>query len=303
MSTLWNADSSPLILPFQSAKQHYLSLSSLKQIQGIDDVRLKQFFKSYYQKKQYSLSGYFHILSTLTFHQLSSLPSVIKWLDTYNYSIKLCPSQVKEMIQIGALAYSHPPIFDFYMSDFLAAGKKTKVIFVSMEISEQQEMIGLFKQLYNGSPKAHPNGYMMLFIPLLENSAPTTGVCSKILFNHEQYNGDADAFSIGGFQDLKAIITLWNGDKVSLHTPLKSLPASSGMSCPQLFNRVEPNSSGVVTMVTFQKQDCNKVLLCQKSLETEIRQVIADEEDEKIFISPEEGIWFGGVNKTRTGKM
>ena len=75
------------------------------------------------------------------------------------------------------------------------------------------------------------------------------------------------------------------------------------MSCPQLFNRVEPNSSGVVTMVTFQKQDRNKVLLCQKSLETEIRQVIADEEDEKIFISPEEGIWFGGVNKTRTGKM
>jgi hypothetical protein len=62
------------------------------------------------------------------------------------------------MIQIGALCYSHvlmhreqlkevilshptwipkdpsnPPIFDIYLSDFIAGGKKTKMLFISAE--------------------------------------------------------------------------------------------------------------------------------------------------------------------------
>ena len=143
------------------AKQHYLSLANLKQIQSIDDTRLLQFFRLYYQKQQYSLSGYFHVSSTLSFEEICTIPQIEEWLDTYNYSIKLCPSQSEEMMQIGALCYSnifmyrkdlkaailaHPlwnpgedgsqPIFDLYLSDFIAAGKKTNMIFISAEQSK-----------------------------------------------------------------------------------------------------------------------------------------------------------------------
>jgi len=48
-----------------------------------------------------------HISSTLSFEQIRSLPTIIEWLDTYNYFIKLFPSQKEEMIQIGVLCYSN----------------------------------------------------------------------------------------------------------------------------------------------------------------------------------------------------
>jgi hypothetical protein len=75
------------------------------------------------------------------------------------------------------------------------------------------------------------------------------------------------------------------------------------MSRPQLFQHVEPNISGVVTMVICQKQDLPLVLARQNSLEMEIRQIIADGEDDKVFIDTAEGIWFGGVSKTKTGRI
>jgi hypothetical protein len=75
------------------------------------------------------------------------------------------------------------------------------------------------------------------------------------------------------------------------------------MSRPQLFQHVEPNISGIIIMVTFQKQDSTHVIACQKTLEGEIRQVIAKGEDENVFVCNEEGIRFGGVNKTKTGRI
>jgi hypothetical protein len=95
----------------------------------------------------------------------------------------------------------------------------------------------------------------MLYIPLLDGHNPTPEFQAKIIFNHEKYLGDEDVFSIGGFQDLKNTITLKSSSSVSLQTLLKSIPSSNGMSRSQLFQHVEPNASGIVTMVTFQEQD------------------------------------------------
>jgi hypothetical protein len=115
---------------------------------------------------------------TRSFDDLQSIPYVEEWLDTYKYSIKLCPSQSEKMTQIGALCYSnifmyrddlkapiidHPLwnpvddgshlIFDPYLSDFIAAGKKTKMIFVSAAQSKAKQATELFKNLYDGTPK------------------------------------------------------------------------------------------------------------------------------------------------------
>jgi hypothetical protein len=253
---------------------------------------------------------------------------VEEWLDTYNYYCKLCPSQAEEMTQIGALCYSNvfmyredlkaaiinhplwlpqdssnPPIFDLYLSDFIAQNNKARMIFVSAEQSKARETADLFKKLNDGSPKAYPNGYMMLFIPLLEGHQPSNEFCAKVLFNHEKYIGEEEAFSIGGFQDLKTQVKLKNGSTVSLCTLIKSIPLSSGMSRPQLFQQVEPKISGIVTMVTFQKQDHDLVYQCQNTLESEIRQIIAEGQEYNVFVDDADGIWFGGVNKTKTGRI
>jgi len=101
----------------------------------------------------------------------------------------------------------------------------------------------MFKKIYDGSPKSYPSRYMMLFIPLLEGQLHSTEFCEKKLLNHNQYIGEEGAFLIRGFQDLKNHIHLKTGNNVSLQTLLKSIPASSGMSQPQLFHHVEPSCS------------------------------------------------------------
>jgi hypothetical protein len=53
---------------------------------------------------------------------------------------------------------SNPPIFDIYLGDFLANGKKTKMLFVSSEKSKQQELVEHFKRLYDGSKKSPQTG-------------------------------------------------------------------------------------------------------------------------------------------------
>jgi hypothetical protein len=63
---------------------------------------------------------------------------------------------------------------------------------------------------------------------------------------------------------------------------------------------MKPNITGIVTMVTFQKQYSALVYACQKTLEW---QVIADDEEYNVFVNEEDGIWFGGVNKTRTRRI
>jgi hypothetical protein len=49
-----------------------------------------------------------------------------------------------------------PPMFDIYVSELNAPGKKSK----------QEEVTNLFKNSYDGTNKSYPNGSMMLFIPI-----------------------------------------------------------------------------------------------------------------------------------------
>jgi hypothetical protein len=164
-SMLRQSDPTIVILSFLTSKQHYSSLHSIKQIQEVEENSMLQYFKPYYQKKKFSLSGFFHINSTLTLDEIKSLPSVEEWLDTNKYHICQCPSQSEEMVPIGVICYSspfhhreelkqailyhptwqpndksNPPVFDVYLGDFLAGGKKTKMLFISAERSRQEEL-------------------------------------------------------------------------------------------------------------------------------------------------------------------
>jgi hypothetical protein len=48
-------------------------------------------------------------------------------------------------------------------------------------------------------------------IPMLEGHQPSNEFHSRILFKHEKFIGEEEAFSIGGFQDLKTPVKLKNG--------------------------------------------------------------------------------------------
>ncbi len=55
------------------------------------------------------------------------------------------------------------------------------------------------------------------------------------MFNHDSFLGKEDAVTIKGLQNLNNEISLKNGDKITIFMLLKGLPASQGMSLPQLF--------------------------------------------------------------------
>jgi hypothetical protein len=240
--------------------------------------------------------------------------------------MRLCPSNAEEMVKIGMLCYSsiftfrddlklaimsheawcpidplHPPIFDLFVGEFNSSSKKTKMLFVSAEKSKQNEVTTLFKDIYDGSQKSYPNGSMMVFIPIsdLYNSSPDFR--TKLLFNHDKYIGDETLFCIGVFNNLNNLVHLKNGKSISLRLLLKSIPASEGMSRPQLFQQVEPNHGATVTIVTFQDRDKELVLARQETLDEEIRSVIAPGQESQVFINDLDGIWFGGVNKSKNG--
>ncbi len=63
---------------------------------------------------------------------------------------------------------TNSPIIDIYLGDFLASGKKEKMLFVSGEKSKQEELTKFFNILYNGDSKQYHNASMMLFIPFTE---------------------------------------------------------------------------------------------------------------------------------------
>ena len=86
---------------------------------------------------------------------------------------------------------------------------------------------------------------MLFFIPVtskLEDDY-TDAQRVKFIFNHTAYLGEEDCTAIFGFTDINTQILLKDGKQVALRTLLKSLPASTGMSRPRLFQVVDPNGA------------------------------------------------------------
>jgi hypothetical protein len=72
-TALRSSDSSLLILPYSNSKQHYSPLSTVKQIQALEENQMLQYFMPFYQKQLYSISGFLHISSQLSFKEIMSL--------------------------------------------------------------------------------------------------------------------------------------------------------------------------------------------------------------------------------------
>ncbi len=105
IATLRSSDKDLAILPYDSKKRQYTSIVSNKQLEKLNDLELKLYFQPWHREQHYSLSGFFHLNSTLHFQDLFNQALIAQWLDTYQYSVKLCPSQTEEMAIIGALCY------------------------------------------------------------------------------------------------------------------------------------------------------------------------------------------------------
>ncbi len=193
---LRKADKQLTILPIDSKKQHYTSLVSLKQIESLNERQLSMYFTPWFKEQHYSLSGYLHFSSILSFNDLFNHTAVAEWLDTYQYSVKKCPSQSEEMSLVGALCYGstwiyredlkqkimqhpiwttlHPDqespiIVDLIQRPFRSSEKSIPMIFVTSERSKMDLVRAALSNIYDGTAKAYPRGDMLFFIPTKGN--------------------------------------------------------------------------------------------------------------------------------------
>lgn len=232
------------------------------------------------------------------------------------------------MVQIGALLYSSTftfredlkqaiindplwnpnklpsaPVFDIYPADFQGPKKNTKMLFVSAEKSKQNEVATSFTNIYDGRDKTYPNGTMMIFIPLHQDIKYSDDYRQKLINNHVAYIGDEEAISIRGLADLGTQVNLTTGDVVMNRELLKILPAAPGMSLPYLFQLVELNNTGTVTMGIYQTTDREYVRQRAGDIEIELRALLATGEAKKCFVDEVMGITIGGTTKTKHGKI
>jgi len=140
---------------------------------------------------------------------------------------------------------------------------------------------------------------MLLFIPLSNTIHYDNLYRQKIIFNHEQYLGEEDILAIHGLANLDTTLTLKDQQVITLRILLKSLPATQGMSRSQVFQVVETNPMGSVVLATFQQADREYVLARRSSLEQELRSVLQDGENSKMFLSELEGLWFDTMSKKK----
>ena len=142
---------------------------------------------------------------------------------------------------------------------------------------------------------------MMLFIPFSKGTHMSSQYREKILYNHQKYNGLCSMTAVGGLQDLNTEVKLKTGQMISLRSLLKSIPATQGMTRPLLFQHFEPNSSKTVHMAVYQKMDHDHIMERMKTLEGDIKFVLATGEETKVFINSAEGMWYGSVYQNKQG--
>ena len=99
-TALRSADQFLLALPVNSAKQNLPALSNLTQINNTDKNKMFTYFKPYFTKQMYSLSGYFHVSSSMSLQELMASSTIYEWLEINRYTIKQSPSNAEEMVRV-----------------------------------------------------------------------------------------------------------------------------------------------------------------------------------------------------------
>jgi hypothetical protein len=322
------SDPSLSILPVNSTKQNLPALTTAAKIRATDTNKLHIYFKPYYHTQKTNLSGYINISMNLSFEEIDIAPPVYEWLETNRYTIRESPSHDKEMVQLGALCFgseyiyredlkqaiiAHPewnfptlettPVIQLTRGEFRGPKKSKKMIFIHAEKSKQHEVARVISKIYDGTSKSYPNNIMLLFIPLHDNIQYDAAYRHKVIYNHEQYLGNEEGISIHGLQDPDLIINLKNQQKVTIRMLLRSIPATQGMSRPQLFQLAETNKDKEVIVVTYQKEDRAPVQARLMTLQNDIVAQLAPGEANRIFISETEGITFRPLTKTKGGQI
>jgi hypothetical protein len=125
----------------------------------------------------------------------------------------------------------------------------------------------------------------------------------KYIFNREKCIGDEDCTAIFGLANLKNLVTLTNGESVSVRTLLKSIPSTPGMSQNRMFQVIDLIPSHMCTIVTFQQSVRQHIEAFKPRLEQLLRNAILVDQFHLLFVVPEDGNCFVGTMHKKNAKV
>jgi hypothetical protein len=228
-------DSEAQILPLRNDRQVH-PITTTDQINNINEDGLLSFFKPY-KRSQRSLSGDFHIGTSLSFDELKTHSELMNWFNLYGYSITLSGCQTSDMVRIGFLSRVRGFTYRDDLSTFImeteewkkspfsfrlyfdtlssgAKGKQTYVVMIDVDRPNIDLGLRVFQTLFDGDLPSSPNRIAYLFFPLYKKSY-TEEERKSIINDNDHHTENINVVALSGLQDLNNFIQLSQGTIIS----------------------------------------------------------------------------------------
>ncbi len=325
-NSLKSIDPQIQVLPMRNDRQIH-PLSTTDQINSIDEIGLLNFFKPYKRTKK-TLSGDFHIGTTLTFDELKAHKNFTTWFYMNGYNVMLNSCQTSDMVRIGFLnrvrtftyrddLKSHimlsdqwnakPFHFRLYFDSFNTnvKGPISYVLMVDVDRPSIETSLKFFQTYFDGDQQNSSNKINYLFFPLFRKSYSDEERKTIIQDNNHHTDG-VSIVALTGLNDLNTIIDLNQRIKTTIRHLLLAIPAP-GTRTNKLFLQVERQPTNQWLLCCFNSTDATKVTLRLSSLETLLKRYVKQSEHQKLFTSDDCTLKFNGqaapVRKGKTQKV
>lgn len=99
-------DPNLIILPIDSTKKNFTSITSVKQIEKLSTNQLRLYFKSWFNEQHCSLIGLIHLGTILSFDEICQHPNIMEWLSVSQYSLKMYKSVPNWWLMMVVFSYT-----------------------------------------------------------------------------------------------------------------------------------------------------------------------------------------------------
>jgi hypothetical protein len=301
------------VLPMRNDRQIH-PLFTTDQINSIDEIGLLNFFKPYKRTKK-TLSGDFHIGTTLTFDELKAHKNFTTWFYMNGYNVMLNSCQTSDMVRIGFLnrvrtftyrddLKSHIVLSDQWKANSFhfrlyfdslntnVKGPTTYVLMVDVDRPSIEIGMRFFQTYFDGDQQNSPNKINYLFFPLFRKTYSDEERKTIIQDNNHHIEG-VSVVALSGLSDLNTVIDLNQGIKTTIRHLLLAVPAQ-GTRTNKLFLQVERQPTNQWFLCCFHSTDATRVTLRLSSLETLLKRYVKQSEHQKLFSTSDLTLKFNG---------
>ncbi len=313
------------ILPMRNDR-HIHPLSTIDQINAIDEIGISNFFKPYKRTKK-TLSGDFHIGTKLTFDEVKSHKDFMTWFHMNGYNVFLNSCQTSDMVRIGFLSRvrtftyrddlcahimnselwkGNPFHFRLYFDTFStnAKGSLTYVLMIDVDRPSIEKGMAFFQSYFDGDQLNSPNKIAYLFLPLFRKNY-SDDERQTIIKDNDHHTENVSVVALSGLNNLNTVVNLIQETKTTIRHLLLAIPAQT--STNKLFMQIECQPSNQWLLCCFYTTDAANVSLRLGSLENLFKRYVKIDDYPVLFTSPDYSLQFNGqaapVKKGRSQKL